>query len=174
MILADREAFLEIVVGFAELKGKSLSAPALELYWNSMQHWSLAEFKTAANQLLRTCAFMPVPKDFEDLRKAGRETAGEIFAGLRQWLQYSPTGYTLQASTPRAIASALGAIGGPHAYAMARADQMQFLERRFCEHYDDISGAEETRQAVPQLAFGLNSLPRIGEIARLLGAEKSR
>lgn len=153
MILADREAFLEIVVGFAELKGKSLSAPALELYWNSMQHWTLAEFRTAANQLLRTCTFMPVPKDFEDLLKAGCDTPGEVFAGIRQWLEYSPAGYTLKSTTPRAIASALGAIGGPNAYAMARTDQLQFLEKRFCEHYEDISGAEATREAVPQLAF---------------------
>lgn len=149
----DRKPFLEIVIGFAELKGKSLSAPALELYWNAMQAWSLADFQAAANQLLRTCQFMPTPKDFEDLRKAGRETAGEAFANIRRWLVYSPTGYTLHPNTPRALCSAIRAMGGPNAYAMCDEEKLPFLERRFCEHYDQIMTHEDTREAVPQIAY---------------------
>ena len=68
----DRKAFCEIVLGFAELKGKQLSAAAIELYWRSMQHWPLEDFRAAAQQLLRTCEFMPTPKDFEDLRRASK------------------------------------------------------------------------------------------------------
>jgi hypothetical protein len=153
MNLTDRKPFLEIVIGFAELKGKALSAPALELYWNAMQGWELQDFQAAANQLLRTCEFMPTPKDFEDLRKAGRETAGEVFAGLRQWLEYTPTGYCLKANTPRNIASSFRAMGGPNAYAMCNEEKLPFLERRFCQHYDQITSAADTRDAVPQIAY---------------------
>ena len=76
----DRRPCLEIVIGFAELKGKKLSTPALELYWTAMQAWDLQDFRAAANHLLKTCEFMPTPKDFEDLRKAGRMKAGEAWA----------------------------------------------------------------------------------------------
>lgn len=150
----DRKAFLEIVIGFAELKGKYLSAPALELYWNAMQDWELADFQAAANRLLKTSEFMPTPKDFEDLRKAGRETAGEVFASIGQWIVYSPHGHTLHPETPRSIASAIRAMGGPGAYMMCAEDKLPFLERRFCEHYEQISAADDTREAVPQIAYG--------------------
>lgn len=154
----DRKAFLEIVIGFAELKGKALSAPALELYWNAMQGWELRDFQSAANQLLRTCEFMPVPKDFEDLRKAGRETPGEVFAGIRQYLRYTPNGYLLQPGTPRAIANSILAMGGPNAYAMCDEEKLPFLERRFCEHYEQIRDVEDTREALPQIAY--DDVPR--------------
>lgn len=149
----DRKAFLEIVIGFAELKGKTLSAPALELYWHAMQPWPLSDFRIAASQLLRTLKFMPTPADFEDLRKANRITPGEAFASIRVWLVYSPNGYTLSETTPRNIASAIQAMGGVNAYAMAREDQLPFLEKRFCEHYEQITANAETREEVSQLLF---------------------
>jgi hypothetical protein len=159
---SDRKPFLEIVIGFAELKGKTLSAPALELYWNAMQTWELSDFQIAANRLLLTCPFMPTPKDFEDLRKAGRETAGEVFAEIRQWLRYSPNGYTLQPDTPRNIETAIRAMGGPNAYANCQVNKLPFLERRFCEHLETLQDVTGTRAALPQLdvkGIARSSLP---------------
>jgi hypothetical protein len=161
----DRKAFLEVVVGFAELKGKQLSAPALELYWRAMQGWELAAFRAAAEQLIRTCEFMPTPKDFEDLRKAGELTAGEAWAMV---LDHVRSGFyrdvpEIFADQPR-IEAAVRAIGGFNAIAMSRTDQTPFLERRFAEHYEAISEREDIREAVPQIAGS----PR----ARVLGPRR--
>jgi hypothetical protein len=145
----DRKKFLEVVVGFAELKGKSLSAPALELYWRSLQHWSLEDFQLAAEQLLRSCEFMPLPKDFEDLRKAGRETAGEAWATV---LECARGGRALPQGEPL-LARAVNAIGGLRAVMMSDVDKTQFLERRFCEHFEQMQDSDEVREAVPEIAF---------------------
>ena len=92
MTPADYDAFCAVVVGFAEIKGKHLSAAAIEIYWRSMQHWPLDDFRAAAEQLLRTCEFMPTPKDFEDLRRAAKPTAGEAWlAALDGSRQILPT-----------------------------------------------------------------------------------
>lgn len=147
----DRPKFLEIVIGFAELKGKALSAPALELYWRSMQGWTITEFAAAAEQLLRTGDFMPVPKDFEDLRKAGRMTAGEAFAVAREVARQSRPHSTSTSGDGR-IDAAAAACGGYFAMGQQETEKIGFLERRFAEHYDAISDAEDTREAVPQLA----------------------
>lgn len=165
----DRTKFLEIIIGFAELKGKSLSGPALELYWNSMQEWSIEDFQSAANHLLRTCTFMPMPKDFEELRKAGKETAGEVFATIGKYLKYTPHGYTVAPDTPRAIAASIRAMGGADAYAMCETDKLPFLEKRFCQHYEEISGVEETREAVPQIAYSDEML----QITKISGTFKA-
>lgn len=162
MIPADREKFVEVVLGFAELKGKQLSVPALELYWRSMQDWPLDDFLSAAEQLVRTSEFMPTPKDFEDLRKAGRRTAGEAWLivldharhGYMHWDSGMPSrNGAVPEPDDQLLLRAVRAIGGFQAVAMSPTDKTQFLERRFCEHYEEMQGAEDVREAVPQLAF---------------------
>lgn len=159
----DRKKFLEIVVGFAELKGKALSAPALELYWNSMQGWSIEDFSQAAQHLVRSCEFMPTPKDFEDLKRAGNPTAAEAWAAARKALQWTVNGYVEKPGTDPLVSQALRSIGGANALAMCETGKLHFLERRFCEHYEALQDAAEVRDAVPQIA-GPDSVPRlIGE-----------
>jgi hypothetical protein len=161
----DRQKFLEIVVGFAELKGKQLSAPALELFWNAMQPWSIEDFTAAANQLIRTCGFMPTPKDFEDLRKAGRMTAGEAWALVRDAARCGG-----ECPDDPDIYAAVRALGGIRTIGMMHTDQMPFLERRFAEHYEAISERQDVRESVPQIA-GQRSGPYIGHV---LGALEDR
>lgn len=157
MTPADRPAFLQVVLGFAELKGRQLSAPALELYWSAMQHWELAGFRAAAEELLRRSEFMPTPKDFEDLRRAGRMTAGEAWAIAREAIRY---GY--RSSTHPLIDRVVQILGGYYALGLLNSDQMPFLERRFAEHYEDLQDVEEVRQAVPQIASS-STLRRIAQ-----------
>lgn len=178
MIPADRKTFAEVVLGFAELKGKQLSAPALELYWRAMQRWSLDDFLAAAEQLVRTSEFMPTPKDFEDLRKAGRRTAGEAWTIVLDYARhnYSQWDYGLPCLNGNAqpepddelLLRAVRAIGGFKAVAISPIDKTPFLERRFCEHYEQMQDADEVREAVPQIAFGKNRLSGPNRVVDLL------
>lgn len=169
----DRKAFVEVVLGFAELKGKQLSAPALELYWRSLQHWSLNEFRTAAEQLLRTCEFMPLPKHFEDLRKAGRPTAGEAWRWvLSRYPAHRCQVETLDEEHRALIERTVQAIGGWHVIDMCEVEKIHFLERRFAEHYADIQDAEDVREAVPEIAFDRNRLAGPTSASNLLGRMK--
>jgi hypothetical protein len=180
MKLENRKKFLEIVVGFAELKGKVLSAPALELFWNSMQAWTIEEFQSAANHLITTCEFMPTPKDFEDLRRAGRPTAGEAWIEARNtirvagWAQIESSSFSCG---DELIDRAVRAIGGYRAIAMCDSDKLHFLERRFAEHFEQMQDAGDTRDAVPQLAgerTGRLTGPRsVGKLLERLGAAKA-
>lgn len=156
MTPADRKKFVEVVLGFAELKGKQLSAPALELYWRSLQHWQLSDFMAAAEHLIRTSEFMPMPKDFEDLRKACRPTAGEAWAKAVAACGscHSAQGYTNGGTCGDSfIDRVVRAIGGYKAIAMCDSEKLHFLERRFAEHFESIQDAEDVREEVPQLAF---------------------
>lgn len=149
---SDRKAFLEIVIGFAELKGKQLSAPALELYWNAMQAWSLDDFRAAANHLIRTCEFMPTPKDFEELKKAARPTTGEAWLAARKALQWGLHGYTVKDGTDPLIAKAIAVVGGANLIAMTEESKLPFVERAFNEAYDSLQDSNDTRVSVPQIA----------------------
>ncbi len=168
----DRKPFLEIVIGFAELKGKQLSAPALELYWNAMQHWSLQDFQAAANHLIRVGEFMPTPKDFEDLRKAGRQTATEIWLTVRRYMRWGLHGWTIDDDCPPMIAKCIQVIGGPNAIAQCDENKLHFLERRFVQAYEELAEVEDHRQAVPQIAHNPFSSPAalIAGFTRIGGA----
>lgn len=159
---SDRKAFLEVVMGFAELKGKQLSAPALELYWRSMQDWELSDFRAAAERLLKTCTFMPEPKNFEDLRKAGRLTPGEAFAKAIKWAREGA--YTAPAKTPDAIFidRVVAAMGGWIRITSSDPEKLHFLERQFIENFETLQDATDTREALPQIACDQNTLhPRL-------------
>jgi hypothetical protein len=132
----DRKAFLEVVVGFAELKGKQLSAPALELYWNSMQDWPMDDFRRAATVLIRTAEFMPTPKDFNDLRKAAKPSAAE------KWFT--------KGISPDPIANQAMKIATQGRYVgHIPLDQLQWVQKRFIEAYDEIQDSAEARAALP-------------------------
>ncbi len=160
MTESDRERFLDIVIGFAELKGKVLSAGALQLFWNAMQDWSIGDFSVAAAMLIRTCEFMPTPKNFEDLKKAGRETPAEAWIAARKFLRWGLHGYTLDENCPPKIATCIRALGGANVIAMTDEDKLPFLERRFTEHYETLEDADDARRGAPEIAYDRSiSLP---------------
>ena len=163
----DRRAFLEVIVGFAELKGKALSAPALELYWNALQHWPLVDFRAAAQHLIRTCEFMPTPKDFEDLKRAGKPTTAEAWLSARKACMWTIQGYIERPGTDPMISQALRTIGGANALAMCDEDKLHFLERRFVQVYESLQDSNDTRQALPQIA-GPAARPRLPGLRPLL------
>jgi hypothetical protein len=155
MIDVDKVEFVKVVMGFAELRGKNLSLPAVELFWAAMQDWELINFKAAAAHLLKTHDFtynLPGPKDFEDLRKAGRMTAGEAFAKALEWARTGA--YRHPAQTPEAmlIDRVVQAMGGWGALCGSDPEKIHFTEKRFAEHYETIEDATDTRQALPQIA----------------------
>ena len=144
MTVDDFDEFCEVVVGFAELKGKQLSAAALKLYFRAMQSWDMREFKAAAEHLLCTCEFMPTPKDFTDLRRAGELTAGEAWDLVLG-------GAALLPNSREARAASI--VGGQ--YAIRHADierDLPHIQRRFMEAYAELSDVDSVREALPQIA----------------------
>jgi len=146
MTPADRPKFAAIVMGFAELKGKQLSRAALDLYWSAMKHWDFDDFNIAAQELLRTCEFMPLPKDFEDLRKAELPNAGESWAAI---LECARRGCEPQLSD--AASRALRAIGGIRTVMMSESSKTHFLEKRFAEHFAAMQESDVGREVFPAL-----------------------
>lgn len=149
MTPADKPKFVAVVAGLAALKpGAKLTTESFELFWQAMApDWTLEAFTAAAAHLMRSSEFMPNPYHFEQLRRAGRRTAGEAWVLARAtWLRGEHT-----CGDP-AIDRAVAMIGGYDAMGQTRTDQLQFIERRFCEHYAQLQDVTDVRAAVPQIA----------------------
>lgn len=144
MQLHDRTKFVEIILGFAELKGKELSTAAIELFWRAMQDWSIEEFQHAANALVKTCEFMPTPKDFYDLRKKMRPSAAEA------WEQRDKDPLARRALAIATQGRYVGHID---------LDELKWVQKRFLEVYDELRDVADARQEAPMLApSGLGQL----------------
>src|SRR5688572_1392913 len=148
MIEADKPEFCAALTELAALKPNAKLTPeSYAAWWNAMQSWDLRDFRQACARLRDSMEFMPNPYHFEQLRKAGRLTAGEAWAAVREIARSGG------APHPDArVNAAVRALGGYRAIGMTNTDQMSWLERRFAEHYESISDAEDTREAVPLLA----------------------
>jgi hypothetical protein len=144
----DRQAFAAIVTGMSEMKGRTLTAAGFGLYWQSMRDWHIDDFRDAAARLMKTCEWMPTPKEFEDLRIAGRPTAGEHWAKILNAARKGEGGFTLDAPAARALA----AIGGLSAVEISETSKTHFLEKRFSDHFAEMQSVHDTRHAVPQIA----------------------
>jgi hypothetical protein len=143
----EKPEFARILNGLAAIKpGGKITRESLDVWWLSLADWPLAEFRAAAAHLARSVEFMPSPFHFEQLRKAGRPTAGEAWA--RAVASARRGGGTDDPLIERAIA----AMGGWIVVRMSDEDKLHFLERRFSEHYESIQDADDTREAVPSLA----------------------
>jgi hypothetical protein len=163
----DFEGFCEVVVGFAELKGKTLSSAAIKIYWRALRYWPLDEFQEAATHLLKNCEFMPTPKDFEDLRKASRPTPGEAWSCILECARRGVAPLNLSS----AAAGALRAIGGIKAVSMSPADKTHFLEKRFAEHFEQLQDVDDVRDALPFVEQERTRLEGPQPIANLLGKD---
>lgn len=163
----DFDSFAEVIAGFAELKGKQLSAPAIELYWRAMQHWTIEEFRQAAQHLLRTCEFMPVPKDFEDLRRAGEPTGSEAWTAVLAYCAGKPG----DPITDR-MRRAADAVGGIKAIGMANVERdLPFVHKRFLDAYAEYVDVDEKRQ--PMLGPRNGKALPLSEITKQIGVEQS-
>lgn len=150
MTPADRKDFCQIVLGLAELYGKELSSPALALYWNSLRDWSLDDFRTAAELLLRRCEFMPAPRDFEALRRVAKPLAGEAWARVLVHLRGEYRGGAgVDGGGP--IDQTVRSLGGYQSLAFRDSQYLGIDERRFVERFAQVVEAFDVRQALPRL-----------------------
>lgn len=146
----DKIQFLKVLNGMASMKKATLLPEVLDLWWGCMADWNIDDFKAAAIHVMKNAQFMPTPADFEALRKAGNRKAGEAWDLA---VQHAASGrYRNGAIGDALIDQCVRIIGGYATIAMSDVTKLQFIERRFCEHYDTLEEAHETRLAVPQIA----------------------
>lgn len=156
---SDFQHFHAVMLGMSKIYERELDQPLLDAYWLALRDWPLQEFERAAAQLMRTSRFMPRPADFTVLRRAERPTAGEAWAlvlehlrtGAYRWDSGPPTWNDAMPKLDRSIERSVRALGGYRALAMMPIDQLPWQERRFAQHYAEMTEVEETRAA---LGFG--------------------
>lgn len=159
MLPIDKQAFGKVLNGLAAIKGKELTQEAVILWWNSMQSWSIEDFKAAASHLVGSCQFMPTPYDFEQLRKAGEMTSGEAWRVVLAGAELDPNSREYRAAQ---------IVGGQYAIRHANVErELPFIAKRFREAYEELSDVDAVRVALPSIAAN-RSIPDLsGALKRM-------
>lgn len=142
----DSARFRNTLTGMFRMYRQEPDGLVLDAYWIALRDWSVEDFEGAARHLMQTAKFMPLPAEFNELRKAGRPTAGEAWADALDAVRHSqyPTDDLL-------LERAVRAIGGWKALGMTTDEGLPFIERRFAEHFESIQDADDIREAVPSI-----------------------
>lgn len=168
----DFQRFKAVMAGMGRVFGADVDSVLLDAYWLALRDWTLTDFEGAAVHLMANSQFMPKPADFNELRKAGRETAGEAFQRARQIVRsLFPREYSSHQSGDPRLDAAIRACGGYEALAMCTTESIGFFENRFREHYESITDAEDVRGALPNLTGGarLTGPQPVADGLRLIG-----
>ena len=150
MVVTDKVHFLKVLNGMAAIKKSQLVPEAIELWWAYVADWSIEDFKAAAIEVLKRTAYMPCPKDFEDLRKAVRTTPGEAWDLVVK--HAASSAYRDGPLGDAEIDQCVRLLGGYGAIAKCDEDKLHFFERRFSENYEWIDKSNQVRKALPQIA----------------------
>jgi hypothetical protein len=162
----DKPQYLAVLNGMAAIKKSPLTPEAIELWWGCLADWTIEDFKAAAIEVLKRTSFMPSPKDFEDLRRAVRTTAGEAWD---QAVSHAASSAYRQGPLGDAsIDLCVRGLGGYGAIARCEESALHYLERRFTEHYESISDSKDVRDSLPQIARLEGSRLRLNPTKRLL------
>lgn len=140
----DRLDFLRTMNGMASVFGATLTAEALEVWWSAFSGWTIDEFKSVAAVAVRRAVFMPRPGDLTAVRKAAYPTAGEAWSAVLRHLRGGYRTGGLTAEIDRAVAP----LGGYQTLAMMPAENLYWQEKRFTEHYSDLSEVSFARESL--------------------------
>lgn len=176
----DKRRFAQVIAAFAEIKGRPLSAPAIELYWATMRDWDIEAFEQAAHHLLRTCEFFPTPADFEKVRRAGELQAPEAWAMVLDAIRRGAHRYGQLDDIPAQVKRAVTACGGWSAIGSADEFRISQIERAFLQHYASLGTVAEARAAAPAVAqtpagaltdgpVNLDNIRRLADLANSVG-----
>jgi len=159
MTPGEKPEFVRVIVGLAALKpGKPLTDAGIDLFWNSMQHWDMQEFRLAAQHLARAVEFMPNPFHFEQLRKAALPTARELWTRVTLLVQMAEHVRAAELAAnplPDAAVRAVVAMGGWRQLEMGETSTRHFREKRFAELLQEQGEADESRMALPSSSHRL-------------------
>ena len=147
----DFPRFRSVLAGMAKLYERELDGPLLDAYWLALGDWSLGDFEQASRRLMATSRFMPRPADYHELRKqAGAMTAGEAWAAALEHVRRGRHHDGIKAAPD--VERAVAAIGGWRALGHTPEDELRHVERRFAQHFGEISEATDVREELPRLA----------------------
>lgn len=146
----DKDIFGQMMTGIAEIYGKKLSAPLLEIYWHLLTKYSLSQIKSALEKhMLNPDAgqFMPKPADIIRYLDGDKQTQA-----LQAWTKVinaikSVGAYSSVAFDDPLIHVVIIEMGGWISLCHTNLDQLNFKFHEFNKRYSAL----QTQQSLSNL-----------------------
>ena len=134
----DKQKFMEVIVGAAEIIGKLLSKVALKLYWNALNNYDLKSVVVAVEECIKnpdTGQFMPKPADIIKQIDGGTEDRALIAWTKFERAIRSVGTYDSVVFDDHKIHIVAQDMGGWIKFGKVMEDEMPFLKNEFVKRY---------------------------------------
>lgn len=157
----DRRQFDMTIVALAELHGKELSKPLLNMYWEALKDIPFEDFNRAANLIVRTGKFFPKPADFREQVMAGLPIQAALAYGKVQKAFIEGGVYATVVFDDPAIHAAIDNLGGWVKFCNLTDNELKWWRKDFEKVYQGVAplvaaGKLEPPKALPGL-YALDS-----------------
>lgn len=128
---SDKAEFGKVLIGMAQIYGRTLTPEQTEIYWRAISSLELETFRSIAVRLLRESQFFPRPADF--FRIASAEVGNSWAESWHELL--TNRGETRDPLGQRALRS----LGGWRVVGYVNSERLPWLAEKFREHYETMS-----------------------------------
>ena len=165
----DFESFLKTLTGLGELFDKKISDTLFELYWQTLNDLSFADFKRAANQLALTTKFFPKPVEFREQVLPDIATQAALaYAQVERAFTCAGVYASVVFDDP-VIHAVLDNLGGWIEYCNQPEDNVKWWRKDFERRYQEFAPLVKTGMIKPPAMLGglYAADPQSSERARL-------
>lgn len=134
----DKPRFAQLLAGIAEVYGKTLTAPAISVYWHALKDWPLPEIVAAADRHVRnpdTGQFMPKPADLiHHLEGNGDGQALAAWSAVEAAIRHVGSWRSVEFPDPR-TSHIVGEMGGWLRLCETSEAEIPFTRQEFTRRY---------------------------------------
>ena len=158
---SDKQAFAELLTGFAEIHDKQLTQVGLRIWWNALEAYSVEQVRAAFNAYNRDTErgqFMPKPTEIvRQIEGTPSDAARADWQKVDYAIRRIGTGKSWVFDDPK-IHEALDAMGGSAAFSQITENELVFRRSEFEKRYKAAKGENYSPKIAGWLEGALTAL----------------
>ncbi len=137
--MKDEIKFKEYMTGLGEIHGKAITDTLKNIYWKVLSPFSDNQCEMAFTKLISTCKFFPKPAEFiEILRGDDKDKALTAWQEVMKVLEQGSS-----IKNGEVTSQCVHILGGWDHLSVKTYDELQWIEKRFIEHYRGLDKHRE-------------------------------
>ena len=143
--MKNKKRFAEIIATLGAVFQREVEKPLVRIYWEVLSKYSDEQIEAACKAALSRCKFFPKPAEIEELIPSGVMSPPEAWGAVMEALEFGK-----ESADPQ-VNEAVRRVGGWGYLKEKTNDELQWISKRFVEHYNDLQDQNRLRiaQALP-------------------------
>ena len=139
--MKNKKRFAEIIATLGTVFQREVEKPLVRIYWEVLSKYSDEQIEAACKAALSRCKFFPKPAEIEELIPSGVMSPPAAWGAVMEALEFG------RESADPQVNEAVRRVGGWRYLREKTNDELQWISKRFVEHYNDLQDQNRLRIA---------------------------